>query len=281
MDSYEHYSIIARGNFGTVELYKQKDGRFVVFKKIPLDNMTDQEEKMAYEEAVLMSRFNHPNVIYLHECFITDRILCIVMEYAMGGTLEEFLRKKGGKLLSQTEVVYMFSQMVHGLHYIHQRGVVHRDIKPSNILLTPVGVEIVVKIADFGLSKIFKSRKTEFTSVLGTPSYLAPELCEGQSYNKETDIWALGCVLYEMMTLKKAFGAETLGSIVRKILQCQFVPPNPQKYGEHLRQLLYCLLRIDPTCRPSTQMIMADVAITEMCHKLTVNLGLVPSSHKT
>ncbi|KDR19401.1 serine/threonine-protein kinase Nek8-like [Zootermopsis nevadensis] len=276
MESYEHFGVIARGSFGTVDLYKWKDERLVVFKKISLDNMTEHEEEMAYKEAELMSQLNHPNIIYLHECFVSNRVLCIVMEYAMGGTLDEFLRKKDGILMEQVEVVYMFSQMVLGLHYIHQQGVLHRDLKPSNILLKPVGVEIVIKIADFGISKILESRKTKLSSVLGTPSYLAPELCEGQPYNKSTDIWALGCVLCEMMTLKKAFGADTLGSVVRKILQCQFPQPRADIYGQHLRYLLYQLLRADPVQRPMTEMILADVAIAEMCQKLKLNLGLVP-----
>ncbi|XP_069692343.1 serine/threonine-protein kinase Nek8-like isoform X2 [Periplaneta americana] len=275
MEPYQHYSAIGRGSFGIVDLYKAADGKFVIIKKISLEYLTEKEEKTTYREAEMMSRLNHPNIIHFYNCFVDDRSLHIVMEYAQGGTLKEYIDKRKGVLIAEMEVVYLFSQLVLGLHHVHKADILHRDLKPSNILLHAVGIHTVFKIADFGLSKMLES-KTKLSSILGTPCYLAPELCEGHSYGKGCDIWALGCILCEIMTLEKAFGAqEALGSVVRKILQCQYSRPNAEKYGRHLRSLLDRLLSVDPAQRPTTEMIMADIAVAEMCLKLPLNIGLI------
>ncbi|KAJ9590189.1 hypothetical protein L9F63_016678 [Diploptera punctata] len=218
-----------------------------------------------------MSQLKHPNIIRYYDWFVAEKYLCIVMEFASGGTLQEFIKKQQSQLLPEQEVVYMLSQLVHGLHYIHNQGMVHRDLKPSNILLQHVASDCVVKIADFGISKILET--TCGLSVMGTACYLAPELCEGLPHDKTCDIWALGCILYEMMTLKKAFEGHTLGSTVRNILQCQLPTPNTTMYGTLLRNLLDRLLNVQPAQRPSTSMIMADPAVAETCYKLFVNLG--------
>ncbi|PSN34254.1 Serine/threonine-protein kinase Nek8 [Blattella germanica] len=272
---YEFHSVAGSGSFGNIELYRRKiDQRLVVIKKISLACLTVKEEQGAYNEINVMSQLKHPNVISYHHWFMENRILCIVMEYAVGGSLQNFIKQRENYLISEPDVVYLLSQLVHGLHYIHKRGIMHRDLKPSNILLQNAGANIVVKIADFGISKI-QEGKTQAGTIVGTPCYLSPELCEGLPYNRSSDIWALGCILYEMMTLKRAFDGQTLGSIVRKILLCQPSSPNTEIYSTLLRDLLGRLLNSDSTQRPSTAMIMADPAIAETFYKLYFEIGRI------
>uniref|UniRef100_A0A1B6CD91 non-specific serine/threonine protein kinase n=1 Tax=Clastoptera arizonana TaxID=38151 RepID=A0A1B6CD91_9HEMI len=153
-----------------------------------------------------MSSLNHPNVIkYIHS-FLNDDCLVIIMEYATKGTLNDYLNQQKGKLLSQEKILHIFGQLCLALQYLHSKNILHRDITTNNILLTGC-YQHVIKLSDFGLSKVLSS-KSRNSSLVGTPCYLSPELCQGRAYGIHSDIWALGCVLYNMCTLKQAFQAQ-------------------------------------------------------------------------
>ncbi|XP_037799318.1 serine/threonine-protein kinase Nek8-like [Penaeus monodon] len=123
----------------------------------------------------------------------------------LGATLRLPSLKGGREPLPEEDVLNLFCQLVLGMLHIHESKILHRDIKSNNILLDRS--HRVVKIGDFGISKILSSKSKAHT-VVGTPCYLSPELCQEKPYNQKSDIWALGCVLYEMLTLKRAFEAE-------------------------------------------------------------------------
>ncbi|XP_047737422.1 serine/threonine-protein kinase Nek8 isoform X3 [Hyalella azteca] len=157
-------------------------------------------------EVRVLSILRHPFIIHYHNSFNHDSSLMIVMEYAAGGNLQSFLQSRlPSNFLQEQHAVDLFTQMTLGLQHIHRQNILHRDLKPQNIFMDIT--HKYLKIGDFGISKILSSKSKAFT-VVGTPCYLSPELCQNKPYNKKSDVWALGCILYELLTLKMAFQAE-------------------------------------------------------------------------
>uniref|UniRef100_A0A8C6DGU3 Serine/threonine-protein kinase Nek8 n=1 Tax=Moschus moschiferus TaxID=68415 RepID=A0A8C6DGU3_MOSMO len=212
MEKYERIRVVGRGAFGIVHLCLRKaDQKLVIIKQIPVEQMTKEERQAAQNECQVLKLLNHPNVIEYYENFLEDKALMIAMEYAPGGTLAEFIQKRCNSLLEEETILHFFVQILLALHHVHSHLILHRDLKTQNILLDKH--RMVVKIGDFGISKILSSKSKAYT-VVGTPCYISPELCEGKPYNQKSDIWALGCVLYELASLKRAFeaaGREALG----------------------------------------------------------------------
>lgn len=155
-------------------------------------------------------------------------IICLFMIIA-GGTLADYIQKRCNSLLDEDTILHFFVQILLALYHVHNKLILHRDLKTQNILLDKH--QMIVKIGDFGISKILVSKSKAYTvsttviiwiwqhvislqvkfsfswQVVGTPCYISPELCEGKPYNQKSDIWALGCVLYELASLKRAFEA--------------------------------------------------------------------------
>ncbi|KAM5306042.1 serine/threonine-protein kinase Nek8 isoform 4-T4 [Glossophaga mutica] len=222
MEKYERIRVVGRGAFGIVHLCLRKaDQKLVIIKQIPVEQMTKEERQAAQNECQVLKLLNHPNVIEYYENFLEDKALMIAMEYAPGGTLAEFIQKRCNSLLEEETIMHFFVQILLALHHVHTHLILHRDLKTQNILLDKH--RMVVKIGDFGISKILSSKSKAYT-VVGTPCYISPELCEGKPYNQKSDIWALGCVLYELASLKRAFEAANLPALVLKIMSGTFAP---------------------------------------------------------
>lgn len=156
--------------------------------------------------------------------------------------------------------------------HVHKENILHRDLKTQNILLNKK--RKVVKIGDFGISKILSS-KSKANTVIGSPCYISPELCEGKPYNQKSDIWALGCVLYELATLKRAFEATNLPALVLKIIRGNF-SPIPERYSLELRRLILSMLSLDPNKRPAIPQIMAQPIVINALFDLPTDVGRVP-----
>ena len=139
-----------------------------------------------------------------------------------------------------------FVQICLALQYIHSRKVLHRDIKSSNIFLTGNNT---VKLGDFGISRVLTNSVQAANTVVGTPYYMSPEICQNKPYNFKSDVWSLGCVLYELCTLNRAFTADNLLGLVYKIVQDKY-EPIPAHYSKELAQILTMLLTKDETKRP-------------------------------
>ncbi|XP_025029589.1 serine/threonine-protein kinase Nek8 isoform X2 [Python bivittatus] len=188
-----------------------------------------------------------------------------------GGTLAEFIHKRGNSLLDEETILHFFAQILLALHHVHAKQILHRDLKTQNILLDKH--HTVVKIGDFGISKILSSKSKAYT-VVGTPCYISPELCEGKPYNQKSDIWALGCVLYELASLKRAFEAANLPALVLKIMSGTFAPIS-DRYSPELRQLILSLLNLDPSKRPQLNEIMAEAICVRPLLNLYTDVGSV------
>ncbi|XP_019723785.1 serine/threonine-protein kinase Nek8 isoform X1 [Hippocampus comes] len=254
MEKYEKIKVVGRGAFGIVPLCRRRsDGALVILKEIPVEQMSRDERLAAQNECQVLKLLNHPNIIEYYENFLEDKALMIAMEYAPGGTLADYIQKRCNSLLDEDTILHFFVQILLALYHVHNKLILHRDLKTQNILLDKH--QMIVKIGDFGISKILVSKSKAYT-VVGTPCYISPELCEGKPYNQKSDIWALGCVLYELASLKRAFEAANLPALVLKIMSGTFAPIS-DRYSPELRQLVLNMLNLDPSKRPQLNEIMA------------------------
>ncbi|XP_026048953.1 serine/threonine-protein kinase Nek8 [Astatotilapia calliptera] len=254
MEKYEKIKVVGRGAFGIVHLCRRRsDAAYVILKEIPVEQMSRDERLAAQNECQVLKLLNHPNIIEYYENFLEDKALMIAMEYAPGGTLADYIQKRCNSLLDEDTILHFFVQILLALYHVHNKLILHRDLKTQNILLDKH--QMIVKIGDFGISKILVSKSKAYT-VVGTPCYISPELCEGKPYNQKSDIWALGCVLYELASLKRAFEAANLPALVLKIMSGTFAPIS-DRYSPELRQLILNMLNLDPSKRPQLNEIMA------------------------
>ncbi|KAK3864146.1 hypothetical protein Pcinc_030134 [Petrolisthes cinctipes] len=273
MNHYETMQAIGRGAYGNVYLYRRLyDNKHIVIKKIPMESITKAEGELTKNEVRVLSMLQHPNIIEYYDNFIENNTMMIVMEYAPGGNLYDYLRTRGeGNLLQEEDVLNLFCQLVLGLQHIHENNILHRDIKSNNILLDRS--HRIVKIGDFGISKILSSKSKAHT-VVGTPCYLSPELCQEKPYNQRSDVWALGCVLYEMLALRRAFEAETLPALIMKILRGIFEPIHPH-YSTEMRSLVHLLLHTDPAQRPDCHQVISHPLVFPALCRLHADLGML------
>jgi len=171
--------------------------------------------KRFHREAEAMKTLHHPNIVCILDVGKDENNHFLVMEFLKGKGLDDYLREKG--MLPEEEALNIALQIAQGLKHAHNRGIIHRDLKPGNIILTPQGAKIV----DFGLAKNLSSEATRLTTtgtIMGTPEYMAPEQFRGEEVDPRADIYALGVVLYEMLTGIPPFTGENIGEIMNKHL---------------------------------------------------------------
>ena len=201
---------------------------------------SDQGEASAVlQEVHILASLEHPFIVRYFDSFVETRKLFLVMEYAPNGSLHTVLQhhQRLGRHVEEDTIWRYVLQLLLGLHAIHQRRIVHRDLKPHNIFL---GADDTVKIGDFGVSRLLSGSADMATTLVGSPGYLAPELCSGEPYDEKADIWALGVTLVELCALKHPFGGA--GSQVPRPTPSPFCAPSPQDLSGTL--LLVAPLRL-------------------------------------
>lgn len=209
LDRYRIEAEIGQGGFAIVyRAYDNELDRQVALKELKPVLLQDTGWVRRFRrEARAIARLDHPRIVTIYDVKEIDQRLFIVMRLVDGPSLEDLIARQGR--LSWTEAVQVITAVAEGLDYAHGRGVLHRDLKPANILMDP---ERGPLLTDFGLAKLAGESSTSMTasgSVVGTPHYIAPEVWEGQGATAQADIYALGCILYEMLTGEKVFKGET------------------------------------------------------------------------
>ena len=205
----------------------------------------------------VLASMHHSNICSYVESFLNapkNDILYIVMDYADGGDLSGAIsrRKKARRPFTESEVMNMFVQICLALKHVHSRKILHRDLKSQNIFLTKKGV---VKLGDFGIAKVLDNTGDVARTQIGTPYYLSPEICEDKPYGKKSDVWSLGCVLYEIAALDLPFQARNLPALAHRIMTKE-PKALPSSFSAQLRLLASSLLNKKPAIRPSVVAIL-------------------------
>ncbi|KAJ1461373.1 kinase-like domain-containing protein [Pelagophyceae sp. CCMP2097] len=259
MEKYVSQSIAGKGSYGSAVIARRKaDGVLCIVKVIALKDMSRKEVKLVRQETRLLAELRHPHIVSYMETF-TKRAgattLCIVMEFCECGDLEKWIadRRKLKRVPSEQTVLYFFAQLCMALEHVHTYRVVHRDLKPSNVFLAKGAVSgrEVLKLGDFGISRVLGASGDLAATAIGTPCYMAPEMLEERPYDYKTDVWSLGCVLFELGALKRAFEARSMPALMRLVLKSN--GPDifrVQTFSPALKTLLSEMLRKRPYDRP-------------------------------
>ncbi|XP_013909646.1 PREDICTED: serine/threonine-protein kinase Nek1 isoform X2 [Thamnophis sirtalis] len=278
MDKYIKVQKIGEGSFGKAILVKAKEnGKQYVIKEINISKMSNKEREESRREVAVLANMKHPNIVLYRESFEEAGCLYIVMDYCEGGDLFKKINAQKGVFFSEDQIMDWFVQICLALKHVHDRKILHRDIKSQNIFLTKDGT---IQLGDFGIARVLNSTVELAQTCIGTPYYLSPEICENKPYNNKSDMWALGCVLYEMCTLKHAFEAGNMKNLVLKIISGSF-PPVSTRYSHELRSLISQLFKRNPRDRPSVNSILEKMFIVRRIEKfLTPQLIAEEFSHK-
>ncbi|XP_076450085.1 uncharacterized protein LOC143286410 [Babylonia areolata] len=258
MDQFKTVQRLGLGACGAVYLVQHHNTkRLFALKKIEIDDRRKTRTLQAVlKEASILSGLKHPHIVAFHDSFVHDdqQHVCIIQDYCDGGTLADKIQEAANKKspLPEEQIMQWFIQILMAVQYIHSKKVLHRDLKTENVFLTK---NSVVKIGDFGISKILDSTIDVAKTVVGTPSYLSPELCQDIPYNSKSDIWALGCLLYEMCALRPPFDGNSLISLFFKIVKAEFEPV-PAHYSAGVQEIINTVLVKAPEDRPSASAIL-------------------------
>ena len=256
--TYKIINFLGEGSFGRAYLAQcDNDNNKYVIKQITLEGMDDEEKRETFNEAKILKKLDHPNIIKFKEVFLQRQpkpALNIVTEYADGGDLGQKIEKQK-KLkvpLSEAQILDYITQICLALQHIHKKKIIHRDLKSGNIFLMKSGI---VKVGDFGIAKGLQSTWEKAKTFVGTPYFLSPEIINNQPYDNKSDIWALGVLLYELMTFQMPFNAVSLPMLSIKINRGVYKAP-PSTYSSDIRNLLKKCLTVNPDKRPSIDEIL-------------------------
>ncbi|CAN2389698.1 serine threonine-protein kinase Nek11 [Pristimantis euphronides] len=272
----KRYSIqqrLGRGSFGTVYLVLDKkakeEEKLKVLKEIAVGELNPNETVQANLEAQLLSKLDHPAIVKFHSSFLENASFCIITEYCEGSDLDDKIQeiKNSGEIIPEDQVTEWFIQLLLGVHYMHERRILHRDLKAKNIFLK----SNLLKIGDFGVSRLLMGSCDLATTFTGTPYYMSPEALKHQGYDSKSDIWSVGCILHEMCCLEHAFTGYSFLAVVLKIVEGP-TPSLPDRYSSALNVLLNRMLSKDPSHRPGAGEILQVPYIAEQLQKVKLRL---------
>jgi len=263
---------------------RKADDLRVALKKVSIFDMMDAKarERCLKEVKLLQTLPAHPCIILYIDSFIDSNELYIVFEWAEHGDLRRLLKRAqaANTSLQEPQIWRYFVQICDAIRHMHDARVMHRDIKPANIFLATHGR---VKLGDLGLGRAFSSHTYEAMSKVGTPLYMSPEVLDGRGYEWKSDVWSLGCLLYELASLRSPFKAQgdNLFMLFKKISSGKFAPL-PQQYSQQLSQLVGSMIQVDPAHRPDacTTLRAATKALAAFDNALNDQPGARPEDRR-
>ncbi|XP_078210368.1 serine/threonine-protein kinase Nek11 isoform X4 [Callithrix jacchus] len=260
---------LGSGSFGTVYLVSDKKAKqgeeLKVLKEISVGELNPNETVQANLEAQLLSKLDHPAIVKFHASFVEQDNFCIITEYCEGRDLDYKIQeyKEAGKLFPENQIIEWFIQLLLGVDYMHERRILHRDLKSKNVFLK----NNLLKIGDFGVSRLLMGSCDLATTLTGTPHYMSPEALKHQGCDTKSDIWSLACILYEMCCMNHAFAGSNFLSIVLKIVEGD-TPSLPERYPKELNAIMESMFNKNPSLRPSAIEILKIPYIDEQLQHL-------------
>ncbi|TEB21539.1 kinase-like protein [Coprinellus micaceus] len=280
LEQYEPLDVIGNGSFGIIRKVRRKaDGMVFARKELNFERMSERDRKQIVAEVNILKDLHHEHIVGYHDRFV-DRdagILYILMEYCGGGDLSSVIKQaaKSGRGIPEESIWAYFMQILKALvHCHHPNGgyghrrtgsnggqgddatrrpqILHRDLKPDNVFLDEAHN---VKLGDFGLSKALAQASFANTYV-GTPYYMSPELMQEKAYDSKSDIWSLGCLIYELCALKPPFHEAKTHSELSILIRNGRIPPLPRGYSQGLFGVIKAMLNLNPAMRPSAAQLL-------------------------
>uniref|UniRef100_T1I6A3 non-specific serine/threonine protein kinase n=2 Tax=Rhodnius prolixus TaxID=13249 RepID=T1I6A3_RHOPR len=264
LEDFEVLEVIGSGSvicYGTCYKVRNKFSKeLFVWKAVDYGNLAEDHKRMLVSEVNLLKSLNHPHIVkycgkILHKETTT---LYIITEWCEGGDLSRVIKdaKENGKFLEEQFIWQMLYQISRAVQVCHSRlrdcTIFHRDIKPSNVFLDCHGN---AKLGDFGLARIVTTENDFSKTFVGTPYYMSPELVKGRKYNRKSDIWALGCLVYELCALMPPFNGSTIIELANTIKRGKY-KSIPSHYSESIRKIVSFMLSTKHEFRPTIEMIL-------------------------
>ncbi|CAI2383458.1 unnamed protein product [Moneuplotes crassus] len=267
---YEIISVLGKGSYSIVyKVLHKATKQLYAMKKVKIGNLTQKERENSLNEVDILNSINHPNIITCHETFTdkSDKSLCIVMEYADSGDAYQLMcnLRDNNKMFTEEEIWRILIQTTKGLKKLHDQGIMHRDLKSANIFLFSNGQ---VKLGDLNVSKVMKNNM-EFTQT-GTPYYASPEVWKDQPYDYKSDMWSLGCAMYELICQKPPFDASSMDLLYKSVIQGYF-DPIPLSYSSGLEKIIRSMIRVVAERRPSCKEILCNKITKKWTSRIITN----------
>ena len=260
MNDFTIIKKLGSGAFSTVSLVTRKqDQKIYALKCVQISKLNPVERQNSLNEIRLLASINHKNIISYKESFYNEenKTLNIILEYADDGDLQSKIisKKKYGCFFEEKTIWSIFIQMVKGLNELHKKKIIHRDLKSANIFLMKNGI---CKLGDLNVAKVVENELLRTQT--GTPYFASPEIWEDKPYSFKSDIWSIGCILYQMSGLKMPFQGNNIKEIYYNLKNIN-IPPLPEIYTHDLMNMIKKLLKLEPSQRPSTVEILEDEII--------------------
>ena len=255
LNDFELGKILGKGSFASVLLVTRKqDRKIYAMKRINISKMDPKEKEGALNEIRILASLSHPNIIGYKEAFFDERskTLNIVMEYADDGDIDKKIKDnlKKRNYFSEETIWTWIIQILEGLKYLHDNKIMHRDLKCANLFLMKNGL---LKLGDLNVSKIAKLGIAQTQT--GTPYYISPEIWDDQPYDYKCDIWSVGCIIYEMCTLRPPFRGTSLKDLYRNIKNGYYIPIS-NYYSRDIKDLVSMMLVVDYRKRASADELL-------------------------
>eukprot|EP00929_Paragymnodinium_shiwhaense_P006748 TRINITY_DN110709_c0_g1_i1.p1 TRINITY_DN110709_c0_g1~~TRINITY_DN110709_c0_g1_i1.p1 ORF type:complete len:822 (+),score=202.86 TRINITY_DN110709_c0_g1_i1:156-2621(+) len=264
VQGYEILKPLGKGKFSIVYMATQvSDGTTCALKKINIfDMMQPKQREKCMKEVNLLKSVEHPNIVKFLGSFVNNQELLIIVEWAEKGDLKRLIRKAlANDVRFKDSELWEYSRQLSGaLMHMHGRRIMHRDLKPANIFVATDGS---LKLGDLGLGRFFNAQTLEAFSKVGTPLYMSPEVLHGAGYDMRSDVWSLGCVLYELAMLKSPFKSDqqlSLYDLFVRISKGEY-PPLPTTYSAEWRGLIGVMLQVSPGNR------VDSTKVSEVCER--------------
>lgn len=260
---YSLEKLVGIGSYGNVYKVKDKNTcKVYAMKKVNIVNISHYEKLNIVNELKILASHKCPFIVKLKNAFVDTSFIYFVTEFAENGDLASLIKKTKhmNEIIPEEDVWTYFLQTCIALSYLHSLKIIHRDLKPANIFIDN---DHNVKLGDFGISKLMRPYMMYGQTQIGTPLYMCPEIYKRERYDSKVDIWALGCVLYEMISLKEAFGAKNMYELKKNIFKANFESCDKKNYSKELVSLMKRLINVSPRQRPTVTSILNTNFINE------------------